>query len=79
MSTTRWRRRQLLAGLGAGAAGVGLAGPAAALSRREVSRWDETTDVLVAGSGSAACSAAIEAQRAGARVLLIEALPQFGG
>ncbi|MBP71458.1 MAG: flavoprotein, partial [Haliea sp.] len=79
MSASRWRRRELLAGLAAGSAGFLAAGPAAALSPREAGSWDETTDVLVAGSGSAACSAAIEARRMGARVLLIEALPKFGG
>lgn len=79
MSKTRWRRRELLAGLGAGAGGLLLSGPAAALSRQEIRGWDETTDVLVAGSGSAACSAAIEARRQDVRVLLIESLPKFGG
>ncbi len=37
------------------------------------------TDVLVAGSGSAGASAAIEARQAGADVLMIEALPKLGG
>jgi succinate dehydrogenase/fumarate reductase flavoprotein subunit len=38
-----------------------------------------STDVLIAGSGAAGACAAIEARQAGASVLLIESLPQFGG
>ena len=78
MTRSGLRRRQLLAGFGLGA-GVALSGPAAALASREIGAWDDSVDVLVAGSGSAACSAAIEARRSGARVLLIESLPRFGG
>ncbi|PLW82986.1 flavoprotein [Kineobactrum sediminis] len=79
MSRSGIGRRQLLAGLAGATAGIALTGNAAPLAAREVTRWDETTDVLVAGSGSAACSAAIEARLAGAEVLLIESLPRFGG
>lgn len=73
-------RRTLLKGL-AGAAGAGLASnsPAAVLSRAEVGGWDLRTEVLVAGSGAAGVSAALEARRAGAAVLLIESLPKLGG
>jgi len=71
-------RRGLLTGLGAAAA-VGVAAGAAALPRTAVKSWDMSTDVLVAGSGAAGVSAAIEARRAGARVLLIESLARFGG
>ena len=78
MKPSGLQRRQLLAGLGLGA-GVALSGPAAAIASREIGDWDDSVDVLVAGSGSAACSAAIEARRSGARVLLIESLPRFGG
>src|SRR5215472_7219496 len=38
--------------------------------------WDETCDVLVAGFGAAGASAAIEAARAGAKVI---AADRFGG
>ena len=79
MSEPLLRRRELLAGLGAGSAGLLLPGQAAAVSRQDIRSWDDTTDVLIAGSGSAACSAAIEARRKGVPVLLIESLPQFGG
>jgi 3-oxo-5alpha-steroid 4-dehydrogenase len=75
--TIRISRRAVVAGLGAAAATV--AAGAAALPRSAVKSWDITTDVLVAGSGAAGVSAAIEARRAGAEVLLIESLSQFGG
>jgi 3-oxo-5alpha-steroid 4-dehydrogenase len=71
-------RRELLAGLGAAAA-TSFAPGAAALPAAAVARWDRSTDVLVAGSGAAGASAAIEARAAGAQVLLIESLPRFGG
>lgn len=69
-------RRRLLAGLGATAATSVAAGAEPAES---APRWDITTDVLVAGSGAAGVCAALEARRAGAEVLLIESLSQFGG
>ncbi|CAA0123975.1 Urocanate reductase [Halioglobus japonicus] len=71
-------RRQLLGGLTATAAAT-LAAGAAAVPRSEVKSWDMRTAVLVIGSGAAGVSAAIEARRAGAHVLLIESLPRFGG
>jgi len=71
-------RRRLLTGLGATAAATVAAG-AAALPRSAIASWDITTDVLVAGSGAAGVSAAIEARQAGAEVLLIESLARFGG
>ncbi len=43
------------------------------------SNWDIKTDVLVMGSGAAGTSAAIEACRSGADVLVIEGLSQLGG
>ena len=72
------RRRELLAGLGAAAAGSFAVG-AGALPASRVTSWDIYADVLVAGSGAAGTCAAIEASRAGANVLLIESLPRFGG
>lgn len=71
-------RRSLLAALGTTAAATVAAG-AAALPRSAVKTWDVRTDVLVAGSGAAGVSAAIEARQAGAEVLLIESLARFGG
>ncbi len=71
-------RRDLLVGLGAAAAGTFAAG-AGALPAHRVPSWDIRADVLVVGSGAAGVSAAIEASKAGANVLIIESLPQFGG
>ncbi len=70
-------RRGLLGALGATA--VTAAAGAAATPRSAVKSWDLRTDVLVVGSGAAGVSAAIEARRADARVMLIESLPRFGG
>jgi 3-oxo-5alpha-steroid 4-dehydrogenase len=72
------RRRDLLAGFSAAAATTFAAG-AGALPAAAVTSWDMSTEVLVAGSGAAGASAAIEARRAGAGVLLVESLPRFGG
>ncbi|MGM0645546.1 MAG: flavocytochrome c [Thermodesulfobacteriota bacterium] len=41
--------------------------------------WDEITDVIVVGSGFAGLAAAIEAQMAGARVVVLEKMPVPGG
>jgi 3-oxo-5alpha-steroid 4-dehydrogenase len=71
-------RRHLLAGVAATAAATVAAG-SAALPRSAIKSWDMRTDVLVAGSGAAGVSAAIEAREAGAEVLLIESLSRFGG
>ena len=71
-------RRTLLAGLAASSAATAAAG-VAAVPRSSIKRWDLQTDVLVAGSGSAGASAAIEARQAGAEVLMIESLPKLGG
>ena len=57
------RRRDLLAGLGAAAAGTFAMG-AGALPASRVTSWDIYADVLVAGSGAAGTCAAIEASRA---------------
>lgn len=70
-------RRQLLAGIGATAATT--AAGAAAVPHASVPAWDITTDVLIAGSGAAGVSAAIEARAAGADVYLLESLGEFGG
>lgn len=71
-------RRELVAALG-----VAAVAPLAVDSRAQpvagVSGWDVSTDVLVAGSGAAGASAAIEASMAGAQVLVIESLAKFGG
>jgi len=42
-------------------------------------KWDDTTDVLIIGSGFAGLAAAIEARNAGAMVTVIDKMPVFGG
>lgn len=71
-------RRKLLAGIGLAATG-GFNATAGAVPLASVTSWDVTTDVLVFGSGAAGACAAIESRQAGAEVLLIEPLRQFGG
>lgn len=48
------------------------------MNNRDIT-WDETTDVLVVGSGFAGLSAAIEAKNAGASVIILEKMPYLGG
>lgn len=42
-------------------------------------KWDESADVVIVGSGFAACAAAIEALNAKASVKIIEKMPTAGG
>ncbi|MFI5720014.1 FAD-dependent oxidoreductase [Nocardia sp. NPDC051750] len=49
------------------------------LSAGEVTEWDRTTDVVVAGYGIAGVCASIEAARAGASVLILERTSGWGG
>jgi 3-oxosteroid 1-dehydrogenase len=44
-----------------------------------MSDWDETTDVLVAGSGAGGVTGAYTAAREGLEVVLVEATEKFGG
>ena len=46
---------------------------------RETVVWDETVDVIVAGSGFAGLAAAIEAHDAGASVMILEKMDKPGG
>lgn len=41
--------------------------------------WDDTVDILVVGSGAGAMTAALRAAHAGARVLIVEKSPRYGG
>ncbi|NKY34073.1 FAD-dependent oxidoreductase [Nocardia speluncae] len=49
------------------------------LSATEVTEWDRTTGVVVAGYGIAGVCASIEAARAGAQVLILERTSGWGG
>ena len=49
------------------------------INARNVSRWDQTVDVVVAGGGCAGASAAIGAGEAGGEVLLLERGMDLGG
>ena len=48
-------------------------------SANEIEVWSETADVVVVGLGSAGACAALEAHRAGARVLVVEKQAEGGG
>src|SRR4029077_11495412 len=52
---------------------------AAVRSRRDVPHWDDEADVIVVGFGGAGACAALEAQAAGADVLLLERMSGGGG
>ena len=53
--------------------------PSRTIDSRTITRWDETTDVLVVGLGCAGAATAIEACDAGAEVLAIERASGGGG
>lgn len=80
-------RRSLLKTLAMSVAAVGggmalnMAAPGtaeASVKKLPVS-WDETWDVIVVGSGFAGLSAAAEAAGAGAKTVLLEKMPTYGG
>ncbi|MFA6412245.1 MAG: flavocytochrome c [Syntrophales bacterium] len=87
-SITNVSRRSILKGavtLGAIVAGGGLAlnmaapGTAEAMIKKLPKKWDETWDVVVIGSGFAGCSAAAQASTDGAKVIVLEKMPTYGG
>jgi urocanate reductase len=85
--TSLGRRSMLkgaLAAAGSGAAlnllGASPAEAAAGAEKRVVpKKWDETYDVIVVGSGFAGLAAAAEAGKRGAKVVILEKMPTYGG
>lgn len=80
-------RRSFLKGtaaLGAVAAGglalnMALPGSAEAAQRALPKKWDETIEIVVVGSGFAGCAAAAQATTDGAKVVVLEKMPTYGG
>lgn len=67
--------------LGTAAALMGTAG-IGVVQAKQVSapkKYDETTDVIVIGSGFAGLAAAYESAKAGKKVIVLEKMPTFGG
>ena len=74
---TNQSRRSFLQGSIVGVAALASASVVQAAPRSKVpAKWDETVDVIVVGSGFAA---AIEARKAGAKVVVLEKMPTPGG
>jgi hypothetical protein len=73
---TRLSRRRLLAGAGLAAAAATIPAEVRAAPERQ---WDRMADIVCVGSGAAACSAAVTAASAGAKVIVVEKMPFLGG
>ena len=71
-------RREILIGAGAVTASLGALTLNSAQATVELD-WDRETDILVAGSGAAAATAAITAHQNGDEVLVVEKAPIKGG
>ncbi|WP_028314237.1 FAD-dependent oxidoreductase [Desulfatibacillum aliphaticivorans] len=85
-STTIKRRSVIKGILGTGAAvtmaplALNLtAKDAQAAARALPQQWDETVDVLIIGSGFAGLAAAAEAAATGAKTVILEKMPSYGG
>ena len=82
-SEPKLTRRELIKGAAAGgvavtAAGV-VSGCAPAVPSGLPAQWDREADVVIVGLGGAGAAVAIEAARAGAKVLILERMPVGGG
>lgn len=69
----------LVSASGAFALNFGASSAEAATARKIPSKWDETFDVIVVGSGFAGLAAAAEAAGKGAKVAILEKMPIYGG
>lgn len=74
-------RRDLIktAAVGAGALAIAGLGHGISFSATPPKKWDKETDVVVIGYGAAGAAAAIAAHDAGAKVMILEKSPAFGG
>ena len=82
-SEPKLTRRELIKGTAAGAVAVTAAGTlsgcAPATPSNLPEKWDMEADVVIVGFGGAGAAAAIEAARAGSKVLVLETKPVGGG
>lgn len=58
---------------------LAMPGTAEAASKKMPKKWDETWDVVIVGSGFAGLAAAAEAAGAGAKVIILDKMPTYGG
>ncbi|HQM30442.1 MAG TPA: flavocytochrome c [Syntrophales bacterium] len=68
-----------MASLGGIALNLAKPGTAEAMVRKLPAKWDETWDVVIIGSGFAGLAAAAEAAGAGAKTVILEKMPIYGG
>ena len=82
-SEPKLTRRELIKGAAAGGVAVTAAGVVSGCSPAVPSglpaQWDREADVVIVGLGGAGAAVAIEAARAGAKVLILERMPVGGG
>jgi len=69
----------LAAASGAFALNMASPGTAEAASRQLPQKWDDSTEVLIIGTGFAGCSAAAQAAKDGAKVLIVDKMRTYGG
>lgn len=73
------RRFMKNAAIGTGAVALTSLGASGAMALPPPLKWDRETDVIVSGAGAAGFCAAIEARKAGAKVILLEKEQIVGG